>query len=124
LCIQGPTDTGIDDPIRIDGGSYRNQTLGLGLTTLQVNVNIPVTDKFSLYGAAGIYRLNDAEKGKEKILAQTSTSRASISLVEGSIWNLALTLLLLERGILIPNGEDDPKSRSVTLIYSRFQLEY
>ncbi|MFQ5559433.1 MAG: hypothetical protein ACE5FU_02450 [Nitrospinota bacterium] len=60
LTVQGPTDTGIDNPVRLDGGSYNNQNVGLGITTIQANVDVPVIkDKLSFYGAVGYFMLSD-----------------------------------------------------------------
>jgi len=56
LNIQGPTDTGIDDPVNIDGGSYGNGNLGRGLMTLQANLSIPGSNKLSYYVAAGWFQ--------------------------------------------------------------------
>jgi hypothetical protein len=125
LCIQGPTDTGIDDPIRIDGGSYGNQTLGLGLTSLQVNVDIPVIpDKFSFYGAAGIFRLNDAAPGKEKNVGTDIYLQGKYMFGERLSLEFGVDFASLGKGHFDAYGSKDPKSKSVTVIFSRLQLEY
>lgn len=124
LTIQGPTDTGIDDPINIDGGSYGNRTLGLGLTSLQANVNIPVSPDFSVYGAAGFYTLNDAAEGAEKNVGTDIYLQGKYAFGDGLNLEFGADFASLGEGHFDTYGSSDPKSRSVTTIFSRFQLEY
>ncbi len=61
LTIQGPTDTGIDDPINIDGGSYGNQNLGGGLLTVQAKVDGSLTDFAKGYLGIGMFQAAAAD---------------------------------------------------------------
>jgi hypothetical protein len=56
LTIQGPTDTGIDDPINLDGGSYGNQNLGRGLVTAQAKLTGEANDWLAYHLGLGWFR--------------------------------------------------------------------
>jgi len=122
LNIQGPTDTGIDDPVNIDGGSYGNSNLGLGLTTVQVNLDIPVGDKLSAYVAAGWFQSNDAPAGKSKDIGTDIYAQGKYKLGEALNLEFGVDYAALGAGSHMTAAQD--KSRNVTTVFSRLQLEY
>src|SRR3972149_522607 len=65
LNVQGPTDTGIDNPLRVDGSVYGGAGLGYGLMTIQAKADFPVTDKLNGYAAIGIFQHQDVPKDSD-----------------------------------------------------------
>jgi hypothetical protein len=130
LTVQGPTDTGIDDPVRIDGGSYDNNNLGLGITTIQANASFPIINKVDGYVGAGYFRLNDAPDGRKKELGTDIYTQVTWYIKE---WEDGGTLKLDagvdyamlgkgHHGAQTPGGEY--KSRNITTFFSRLQMEF
>jgi hypothetical protein len=78
--VQWPLDTGVDDPVNIDGGTYggNNVNLGMGMTTIQVNAGFPVIDNVDGYVGAGYFTLNDSTDARdEKVLGTDIYAQAS-----------------------------------------------
>ena len=67
LNVQGPTDTGIDNPLRVDGSVYGGAGLGYGLMTIQAKADFPITDKLNGYAAIGIFQHQDVPSDDESI---------------------------------------------------------
>jgi hypothetical protein len=62
LTVQGATDTGFDfDAVNISNN-------GLGLTTVQIKCEFPLTDKFSTYTAAGWFGNTNPPEGRNSML--------------------------------------------------------
>jgi hypothetical protein len=122
LNIQGPTDTGIDDPVNIDGGSYSNKNLGHGLTTVQLNLDIPVNDKFSAYAAGGWYQSNDAPAGVSKDIGTDIYVQGKYMI--GPKLNLEFGVDYAALGAGSHMTVDANTSRNITTAFSRLQLEY
>ena len=62
LTVQGATDTGFDfDAVNISNN-------GLGLTTVQIKCEFPLTDKFSTYTAAGWFGNTNPPEGRYSML--------------------------------------------------------
>ena len=66
LNVQGPTDTGIDNPLRVDGSVYGGDGLGYGLMTIQAKADFPITDKLNGYAAIGIFQHQDVPSASDK----------------------------------------------------------
>lgn len=120
LNIQGPTDTGIDDPVRIDGSKYGDGgTRGYGLTTVQANVDFPVSDSFSVYGAVGTFSQNDVPSGQEKNIGTDVYLQGNYGFGGGLNLQFGGDFASLDKGYTRTS-----KTGSTTLIFARFQLEY
>ncbi|MBI5814835.1 MAG: hypothetical protein HZB29_04410 [Nitrospinae bacterium] len=122
LNIQGPTDTGIDDPVNIDGGSYGNANLGMGLTTVQANLDIPVSDKLGVYLAAGWFQSNDAKANASKDIGMDVYAQGKYKLGEALNLEFGVDYAALGAGSHMTVAAD--KSRNITTVFSRLQLEY
>jgi hypothetical protein len=122
LNIQGPTDTGIDNPVNIDGGSYSNANLGLGLTTLQVNLDVPISDKFSAYVAGGWFQGNDAPAGVSKDIGTDIYVQGKYKI--GPTLNLEFGVDYAALGAGSHMTVAANTSRNITTGFSRLQLEY
>jgi hypothetical protein len=120
LNIQGPTDTGIDDPIRIDGSRYADGGGTTdGLTTIQANVSFPVSESLSLYGAAGTFSLVDPVAGREKDVGTDIYAEGKYSFGGSLNLQFGADIATLGKGYTRA-----AKSGSATVIFARFQLEY
>ncbi|MBI3815141.1 MAG: hypothetical protein HY279_11860 [Nitrospinae bacterium] len=120
LNIQGPTDTGIDDPVRIDGSKYGDGgTRGYGLTTVQANVDFPVADNFSVYGAVGTFSQNDVPSGQEKNIGTDVYLQGNYGFGGGLNLQFGGDFASLDKGYTRTS-----KTGSTTLLFARFQLEY
>lgn len=122
LNIQGPTDTGIDDPVNIDGGSYGNANLGRGLTTAQVNLDIPVNDRFSAYVAGGWFQSNDAPSGSSKDIGVDVYVQGKYKIGPALNLEFGVDHAALGAGSHMTVAAD--KTRTITTAFSRLQLEY
>lgn len=121
LNIQGPTDTGIDNPVRIDGSTYGGSGLGYGIVTLQAKADFPITDKLSGYVAAGLFSHQDVPSGKDEEIGTDLYAQAKYNLGKN---------LNIEAGIDYASlPKDNPaynnaKDNNITLAFARLQLEY
>lgn len=121
LNIQGPTDTGIDNPVRIDGSTYGGSGLGYGIMTLQAKADFPITDKLSSYIAAGIFQHQDVPSGMDEEIGTDLYAQAKYNLGKN---------LNIEAGIDYASlPKDNPaynnvKDNNITLAFARLQLEY
>lgn len=122
LNIQGATDTGIDDPVNIDGGSYSNVNLGRGLTTIQANLNIPVNGRFSAYLAAGWFQSSDAPSGFSKDIGTDLMAMGTLNLGESLNFQFGVDYAALGEGSNMTVEKET--SRNITTVFSRLQLEY
>jgi hypothetical protein len=122
LNIQGPTDTGIDDPVNIDGGSYSNKNLGMGLTTAQVNLDIPISDKFSAYVAGGMFQSNDAPANASKDIGTDIYVQGKYNIGPKLNLEFGVDYAALGAGSHMTVALD--KARNITTMFSRLQLEY
>jgi hypothetical protein len=122
LNIQGPTDTGIDDPVNIDGGSYGNANLGHGITTAQVNFAMPLSEKMSVYLAGGWFTSNAAADGKSKDIGVDAYAQGKYNLGKGLNLEFGVDYVALGAGSHMT--VDKNKARNITTMFSRLQLEY
>lgn len=122
LNIQGPTDTGIDAPVNIDGASYSSGSgMGLGIMTLQAKADFPITEKLSGYAAVGIFQHQDAPTTNKKDIGTDIYAQGKYNL--GKNLNLEAGLdyaMLLKENAATGNMKDN----NVTLAFARLQLEY
>lgn len=127
LNIQGPTDTGIDDPVRIDGGSYNNNNLGMGLTTVQVNAGFPIINRLDGYVALGYYTLNDAPANRDKYVGTDVYTQLKWNIGKALNLESGIDFAALGKGHHAAEtspGSGEYKSRTVTTFFSRLQLEW
>jgi hypothetical protein len=121
--VQGPTDTGVDDPVRIDGGSYVPFNLGMGMQTIQVNASFPVIpDKLDGYLAAGWYQGDDSLPTRDDSIGYDLLAMGKYMFGSG---------LNLEFGVDYAAMDDGHhanvlfnESRNLVLLFSRLQLEF
>jgi hypothetical protein len=124
LNIQGPTDTGIDNSmVNIDGGSPAgNGNLGYGITTIQANLSIPYSDKLSWYVAAGFFASTDAPSAQGTDIGTDIYAQGKYNL--GSNLNLEFGADFANLGKGHFGNVVADKSRSITLLFSRLQMEW
>ncbi|MFV1951917.1 MAG: hypothetical protein ACC630_08205 [Nitrospinota bacterium] len=124
LNIQGPTDTGIDDPVRIDGGSYNNNNLGMGLTTVQVNADFPIINRLDGYVAIGYYTLNDAPANRDKYIGTDVYTQLKWNIGKALNLQSGVDFAALGKGHHAASTGSEYKSRTVTTFFSQLQLEW
>jgi hypothetical protein len=121
LTVQGPTDTGIDDPVNIDGGSYGNQNLGRGLLTVQGKGELTLAEFARLYVGAGFFRgVSDGGLQSKDI---------GVDVYAQVRWTLG-AWFTLETGVDVASlgegyhGASETGRQLLVLGFSRLQLEY
>lgn len=124
LNIQGPTDTGIDDPVNIDGGAYSNANLGRGLMTVQANVSISGSNKLSYYVAVGMFQSVDAPAGASKDIGTDIYVQGKYNIGSNLNLEFGADLASLGKGHHRSTDLAAEKSRSITTVFSRLQLEW
>ncbi len=121
LNVQGPTDTGIDNPLRVDGSVYGGAGLGYGLMTIQAKADFPITDKLNGYAAIGIFQHQDVPSVSDE-------SIGTDIYIQGK-YNIAQNLNL-EAGLDYASiGKDNAAyantvDNTIMLLVARLQLEY
>lgn len=121
LNVQGPTDTGIDNPLRVDGSVYGGAGLGYGLLTIQAKADFPVTNRLDGYAAIGIFQHQDVPSANDE-------SIGTDIYIQGK-YNVAQNLNL-EAGLDYASiGKDNASygnsvDNTVMLLVARLQLEY
>lgn len=124
LNVQGPTDTGIDDPVRIDGSHYGGDGLGFGLTTVQVKADFPIMEKLTGYVAVGIFQNNDVPDvagSDEKTIGTDVYVQGKYNLAENLNLEAGVDWASLSKDNPIFSFTDD---NTITLAFARLQLEY
>ncbi len=121
LNVQGPTDTGIDDPLRVDGSVYGGAGLGYGLLTVQVKADFPVTDRLDGYAAIGIFQHQDVPSANDE-------SIGTDVYIQGK-YNIAQNLNLEAGFDYASIGKDNAAfantvDNNIMLLVARLQLEY
>lgn len=126
LTEQGPTDTGIDDhTVNLDGGglpwsSYAN--LGYGLWTIQGNLGVPVNDKLSAYFGIGYYASAETPAGQDDSIGTDLYAQGKLNLGKALNLEFGIDYAILAKGHY--NNVTASKSRDITTLFSRLQLEY
>lgn len=123
LNIQGPTDTGVDNPLRLDGSVYGDNgtTASRGMVTVQAKAGFQVTEKFGLYAAVGHYRHAEAAGAEDEEIGNDVYLQGKYGFAEN---------LNIEAGadyaMLSDNNKayNYPKDQDWLLIFARLQLEY
>ena len=123
LNIQGTTDTGIDNPLNIDGAAYGRPDggAGYGIVTLQAKADFPIATKLSGYVAAGYYSHAEAPAGFKKAIGTDIYAEAKYNLAENLNWQLGVDYAMLNKNNA---AYGYIKDNNVTLFFSRLQLEY
>lgn len=121
LNIQGPTDTGIDNPLRIDGSVYGASGLGFGIMTLQAKADFPIADGLSGYIATGIFKHHDVPEGREGTIGTDVYVQATYALAQNLNLQAGADLASLKKNNPAYNFTKD---NTITLVFSRLQLEY
>ena len=121
LNVQGPTDTGIDNPLRVDGSVYGGAGLGYGLMTIQAKADFPVTDKLNGYAAIGIFQHQDVPSVSDE-------SIGTDIYIQGK-YNIAQNLNLEAGFDYASIGKDNAAyantvDNTIMLLVARLQLEY
>jgi hypothetical protein len=118
LNVQGPTDTGIDDPVRIDGGSYSNANLGTGILSLQANASFNIVpDTLDGYFAIAWMAQEDEVPGMDDSIGFDIIAMGNYHFGAGLNLEFGIDYLSADKGH--HGGEADS-----FLAFSRFQLEY
>src|SRR3990172_3610611 len=121
LNVQGPTDTGIDNPLRVDGSVYGGDGLGYGLMTVQVKADFPVTDRLDGYAAIGIFQHQDVPSANDESIGTDIYIQGKYSIAQN---------LNLEAGFDYASiGKDNAAyantvDNNIMLLVARLQLEY
>jgi hypothetical protein len=130
LNVQGPTDTGIDcQAINIDGADWCNgadsDTFGTGVTTVQAKVAFPLIEgKLDGYASVGWFVANETPAGQDDSIGTDLYAQVKYHFSEH---------MALEAGVdYVSLGEGHPdnvkaganESRTMTLAFSRLQLEF
>jgi hypothetical protein len=121
LNIQGPTDTGIDDPVRIDGSHYGGSGLGFGLTTVQAKADFPIMERLAGYVAVGFFQNNDVPAGKEKTIGTDVYAQAKYNIVQNLNLEAGVDVAQLDKNNPVYNSTED---NTISLFFARLQLEY
>lgn len=123
LTIQGPTDTGIDDPVNVDGGSYSNRMLGSGLATVQLKATTSLADWWSVYGSVGWFASTNGGIGDAK--GFDSYAQNTFILDEKLTFDLGVSYAVLGKGHhAADTAGGDRASRGALAAVSRLQLEW
>lgn len=122
LNVQGPTDTGIDAPVNIDGASYSSGSgMGLGIMTLQAKADFPITEKLSGYAAVGIFQHQDAPATNKKDIGTDIYAQGKYNLGKNLNLEAGLDYAMLPKENA---ATGNTKDNNVTLAFARLQLEY
>ena len=129
LNIQGPTDTGIDDPVNIDGGSYSNGNLGYGLMTLQIKAGFPIADKWDGYVGVGTFSSTAAPSARGNDIGNDVYAQAAWHIADHLNAEFGIDYAMLGKGhwdsAAVPTGGTSPDSaRTIMTMVSRVQLEW
>lgn len=122
LNIQGPTDTGIDSPLNIDGARYWDGSgSGRGIITIQAKANFPVTDKIAGYVAIGHYRHAEAAAGMNEEIGNDIYLQGKYELRQNLDLEAGIDYAMLSYNNETYNYTDD---QTMLLLFARLQLEY
>jgi hypothetical protein len=128
LTVQGPTDTGIDDPVRIDGGSYSNAKLGTGIISVQVNASFNIIpDELDGYIGAGFFASDDEASGGDDDVGFDVIAMGTYHFGSGLNLDFGIDYAALGDGHHSTEGTGPGgtnQDRDQILVFSRFQLEY
>jgi len=123
--VQWPLDTGVDDPINIDGGTYSNtNNLGLGMSTIQANVTFPVVDKVDGYVGAGYFKLNDAPDGRNKSLGTDVYVQAHWNIIKHLHLYSGFDYAKLGRGHHNANTGTEYKTRNILTYFTQVVVSF
>lgn len=123
LNIQGPTDTGVDNPLRLDGSVYgaNGTTESRGIITIQAKVNFQMTDKIEGYAAIGHYRHAEAAAGKDEEIGNDIYVQGKYELRQNLNLEAGIDYAMLSSNNGAYNYTED---QDMLLLFARLQLEY
>ena len=129
LNVQGPTDTGIDcQAVNIDGADYCSGTgAGSGITTVQANVALPLIEgRLDGYAAVGWFKANEVPIGQDDSIGTDIYGQVKYRFSEHMALEAGVDYVSLGEGHPdnVDAGVSPGQSRTMTLVFSRLQLEY
>ena len=128
LNVQGPTDTGIDNPLNIDGAAYSTGSgVGYGIMTLQVKADFPIMDRLTGYAAIGIFQHMDVPSGSEKSIGTDIYVQGKYNVAQNLNLEAGLDYASIGKkneAYLDSSDALVTKDNNITLLFARLQLEY
>ncbi|MBI5097298.1 MAG: hypothetical protein HZB32_06665 [Nitrospirae bacterium] len=128
LNVQGPTDTGIDNPLNIDGAAYSTGSgVGYGIMTLQAKADFPIMDRLTGYAAIGIFQHMDVPSGSEKSIGTDIYVQGKYNVAQNLNLEAGLDYASIGKkneAYLDSSGVLVTKDNNITLLFARLQLEY
>lgn len=122
LNIQGPTDTGIDSPVNIDGARYDNGSgLGSGITTVQIKADFPIMERLTGYVAVGIFQSAEVPNGFDEAIGTDFYAQGKYNIAENLNLEAGVDVALLDKDNPVYGYADD---NTITVGFARLQLEY
>ena len=122
LNVQGPTDTGIDNPLNIDGAAYGTGSgVGYGIMTIQAKADFPIMDRLTGYAAIGIFQHMDVPSGFEKSIGTDIYVQGKYNVAQNLNLEAGLDYASIGKDNRAYNNTVD---NTITLLFARLQLEY
>ena len=122
LNVQGPTDTGIDNPLNIDGAAYGTGSgVGYGIMTIQAKADFPIMDRLTGYAAIGIFQHMDVPSGSEKSIGTDIYVQGKYNVAQNLNLEAGLDYASIGKDNTAYNNTVD---NTITLLFARLQLEY
>lgn len=122
LNVQGPTDTGIDNPLNIDGAAYNSGSgVGYGIMTVQAKADFPIMDRLTGYAAIGIFQHMDVPSGSEKSIGTDIYVQGKYNVAQNLNLEAGLDYASIGKDNTAYNNTVD---NTITLLFARLQLEY
>ncbi len=122
LNVQGPTDTGIDNPLNIDGAAYGTGSgVGYGIMTVQAKADFPIMDRLTGYAAIGIFQHMDVPSGSEKSIGTDIYVQGKYNVAQNLNLEAGLDYASIGKDNTAYNNTVD---NTITLLFARLQLEY
>jgi len=128
LNVQGPTDTGIDNPLNIDGAAYGTGSgVGYGIMTIQAKADFPIMDRLTGYAAIGIFQHMDVPSGSEKSIGTDIYVQGKYNVAQNLNLEAGLDYASIGKkneAYLDSSDALVTKDNNITLLFARLQLEY
>ncbi len=123
--VQWPMDTGVDDPINIDGGNYaNNRNLGLGISTIQAKITFPIINTVDGYLGAGYFTLNDAPDGRDEKLGTDIYAQVHWNIIKDLHLFSGIDYANLEEGHHNSSTASGDQSRDITTFFSQLVMAW
>ncbi len=129
LNVQGPTDTGIDNPLNIDGAAYSTGSgVGYGIMTVQAKADFPITNRLDGYAAIGIFQHQDVRSGSDKSIGTDVYVQGKYNIAQNLNLEAGLDYASIgkknEAYLDSTTGALVTVDNTVMLLVARLQLEY